>query len=194
MSATRIEWTEPTWNPVTGCTKISPGCQHGYAEAMARRLQAMGAAGYARGFGLTLHEDRLDQPLGRTKPTVYFTNSMSDLFHEDVPDAFIERVLAVTHRTPQHTYPILTKRAKRLPAFFASRPVPANVGLGVTVEDRRYGLPRIDRLRQVPARVRCFKPWGAWGPDGVRRDQKANGRVLAGRLWDERPEIAGALL
>ena len=114
----------------------------------------MGAPGYARGFALTLHEDRLDPPLRRRKPTVFFTGSMADLFHDNVPDAFIERVLAVAHRTPRHTYLMLTKRAERLPGFFASRPVPNNVWLGVTVEDRRYGLPRIEHLRQVQARVR----------------------------------------
>ena len=154
MSDSKIEWTEQTWNPVTGCTKISPGCKFCYAEVMAQRLQAMGAAGYARGFELTLHEERLHQPLRRRKPTVYFVNSMSDLFHEDVPEAFIERVMAVAQRTPHHTYQILTKRAERLPRFFGQRAVPTNVWLGVSVEDRRYGLPRIDHLRQVAARVR----------------------------------------
>jgi len=130
MSDSKIEWTEQSWNPVTGCTKVSPGCKFCYAEVMAQRLQAMGAAGYARGFALTLHEERLHQPLRRKKPTVYFVNSMSDLFHEDVPDAFIERVMTVAQRTPQHTYQILTKRADRLPRFFGQRPVPANVWLG----------------------------------------------------------------
>lgn len=154
MSESKIEWTEQTWNPVTGCTKVSPGCKHCYAETMALRLQAMGTAGYQNGFALTLHEDRLQQPLRRKKPTVYFVNSMSDLFHEDVPDAFIEQVMAVTAQTPQHTYQVLTKRAERLPLFFQQRPVPINVWLGVTVEDRRYGLPRIDHLRQVDTRIR----------------------------------------
>jgi protein gp37 len=154
MSESKIEWTEQTWNPVTGCTKVSPGCKHCYAEVMAQRLQAMGAAGYPRGFALTLHEERLNQPLRRKKPTVYFVNSMSDLFHEDVPDAFIERVLAVAAQTPRHTYQLLTQHADRLPRFFESRPVPGNVGLGVSVENRRYGLPRIDHLRPVAARVR----------------------------------------
>ena len=154
MSASKIEWTEQTWNPVTGCTKISPGCKHCYAERMALRLQAMKAAGYERGFTLTLHPARLKQPLQRKKPTIYFVNSMSDLFHEEVPDAFIEQVMTVADRTPQHTYQILTKRADRLSRFFGQRAVPANVWLGVTVEDRRYGLPRIEHLRQVPARVR----------------------------------------
>lgn len=154
MSTSKIEWTEQTWNPVTGCTKVSPGCKHCYAERMALRLQAMNAPGYARGFELTLHADRLDQPIRRKKPTIYFVNSMSDLFHEEVPDAFIEQVMTVADRTPQHTYQVLTKRADRLSRFFGQRTVPANVWIGVTVEDRRYGLPRIEHLRQVPARVR----------------------------------------
>ena len=154
MNQSKIEWTEQTWNPVTGCTKISPGCKHCYAEVMAHRLQAMGAAGYDHGFALALHEARLQQPLKRKKPTVYFVNSMSDLFHEDVPDAFIEQVMAVAAQTPQHTYQILTKRAERLPIFFSRRMAPDNVWLGVSVEDRRYGLPRIDYLRQVAARIR----------------------------------------
>lgn len=154
MSESKIEWTEQTWNPVTGCTKISPGCKNCYAETLAIRLQAMKAAGYERGFALALHPARLQQPLQRKKPTVYFVNSMSDLFHEDVPDTFIEQVMAVAWRTPQHTYQILTKRAERLPRFFGQRAVPTNVWLGVSVENRQHGLPRIDHLRQVTARVR----------------------------------------
>ncbi|MFO7642283.1 MAG: phage Gp37/Gp68 family protein [Candidatus Competibacteraceae bacterium] len=154
MRESKIEWTEQTWNPVTGCTKISPGCKFCYAEVMAHRLQAMGAAGYQHGFAPTLHEERLQQPLRRKKPTIYFVNSMSDLFHENVPDAFIEQVMTVAAQTPQHTYQILTKRAERLPQFFSQRPAPANVWLGVSVENRRHGLPRIDHLRQVNARVR----------------------------------------
>jgi len=154
MSESKIEWTEQTWNPVTGCTKVSPGCKFCYAEVMAQRLQAMGAAGYQRGFALTLHEERLQQPLRRKKPTVYFVNSMSDLFHEDVPDAFIEQVMAVAAQTSHHTYQILTKRAERLSQFFSRHSVPVNVWLGVSVENRQYGLPRIDDLRCVPAHVR----------------------------------------
>jgi len=174
MSESRIEWTEQTWNPVTGCTKVSPGCRHCYAERMALRLQAMNAPGYARGFDLILHEDRLGQPLERKKPTVYFVGSMADLFHEDVPDAFVDRMLAVIRQTPRHTYLLLTKRAERLPRFFANRPVPGNVWLGVTVEDRRYGLPRIDLLRQVPARVRFLSVEPLLG--------------LHQRSWEEREE------
>ncbi len=150
----KIEWTEQTWNPTTGCTKISPGCKHCYAEVMARRLHAMGAGGYEKGFGLALHPGRLVQPLARRKPTVYFVNSMSDLFHRDIPDSFLDEVFAVIDQTPQHTYQILTKRAERLPEYFTRRPCPPNIWLGVSVEDRAYGLPRIDYLRQVEAPVR----------------------------------------
>ena len=127
MAISRIEWTEQIWNPVTGCAKVSPGCKHCYAERMALQLQAMAAPGYTRGFALTLHADRLDLPLGRKKSTLYFVCSMADLFHEDVPDAFIDRVLETMHRTPWHIYQFLTKRAERLPEFFASRPMPPNV-------------------------------------------------------------------
>lgn len=149
-----IEWTEQTWNPTTGCTKISPGCKNCYAEIMAHRLHAMAAPGYENGFELALHESRLKQPLERKKPTVYFVNSMSDLFHRDVPDAFLDRVFEVITSTPRHTYQILTKRAERLPEYFANRPCPRNVWLGVSVEDRKYGLPRIDLLRKADACIR----------------------------------------
>lgn len=155
MSArSKIEWTEQTWNPATGCDKVSPGCKHCYAETMAGRLQAMGAAGYERGFELSLHPHRLDQPLRRKKPTVYFVNSMSDLFHESIPDDYLDQVLEVIRKTPHHTYQILTKRADRLPEYFKDRACPGNVWLGVTVEDRKYGVPRIDYLRQVDAAIR----------------------------------------
>ncbi len=153
-TASKIEWTEQTWNPVTGCTKVSPGCKHCYAETMARRLKAMGASGYDRGFKLTLQPERLDQPLERKKATVWFVNSMSDLFHKDVPDAYIDRVFDSIRKTPHHTYQILTKRSERLPRYFATRTVPANVWLGVSVENRKYGKPRIDDLRQVQAPIR----------------------------------------
>jgi hypothetical protein len=150
----RIEWTEQTWNPTSGCTKISPGCKHCYAEVMASRLQAMGSSGYENGFKLALHPLRLSQPLQRKKSTTYFVNSMSDLFHEDIPDAFLDDVFSVIKRTPQHIYQILTKRAHRLPLYFATRDCPENVWLGVSVEDRAYGLPRIEHLRQVNSTVR----------------------------------------
>jgi protein gp37 len=154
MAESSIEWTEHTWNPVTGCTKISPGCKHCYAETMARRLKAMGATGYEHGFALTLHPERLEQPVRRKAPTTFFVNSMSDLFHEDVPVAFIESVLDVVRRTPQHTYQILTKRGDRLEEFFGNRECPTNAWLGVSVEDKKYGVPRIAHLRRIKAAVR----------------------------------------
>lgn len=150
----RIEWTEQTWNPSVGCTKISPGCKNCYAEAMARRLKAMGTPGYANGFNLTLLPERLEDPVKRKKPTVYFVNSMSDLFHERVPDEYIEKVFDVIKRTPHHTYQVLTKRAARLARFFKARSVPRNAWMGVSVEDKKYGVARIDHLRKVPASIR----------------------------------------
>lgn len=153
-SDSKIEWTEQTWNPTTGCTKISPGCKHCYAEVMAKRLQAMGTPGYQNGFEMSLIESRLDQPLKRKSPTVYFVNSMSDLFHEDIPDSFIDRVFEVIQRTPHHTYQILTKRADRLSKYFKDKCVSMNVWLGVSVEDKKYGVPRISDLRKVDAKIR----------------------------------------
>jgi protein gp37 len=154
---TKIDWTEETWNPTTGCTKVSDGCKHCYAELMAKRLQAMKSAGYENGFNFEVHPDRLDIPLKRKKPTMYFVNSMSDLFHDDVPDSFIIEVFEVMERCPQHTFQVLTKRAERMAAFFSScarkRP-PANVWLGVTVENQAHGLPRIEHLRRIDASVR----------------------------------------
>ena len=241
MAESKIEWTEQTWNPTTGCTKVSPGCKHCYAETMAGRLKTMGATGYEAGFALALHPGRLLQPMTRKKATIWFVNSMSDLFHEDISDAFLDRVFETIRATPQHTYQILTKRAERLPEYFSGRECPRNVWLGVSVEDRRYGAPRIDFLRSVNATVRflsveplledvglinlagiqwvivggesgpkarpmrpewvdavrrqCdtqgaaffFKQWGGWGADGVKRNKKANGRLLHGRTWDELP-------
>lgn len=150
----RIEWTELTWNPTTGCTKVSAGCKHCYAETMAKRLQAMGTRGYENGFALSVLPERLTQPLQRKKPTVYFVNSMSDLFHEDVPEAFLDQVFKVIEATPQHTYQILTKRSERLRDYFATRRPPLNAWLGVSVEDQAHGVPRIEDLRQVAATVR----------------------------------------
>jgi protein gp37 len=151
---TTIEWTEQTWNPTTGCTKVSPGCKHCYAETMALRLRAMGTPGYENGFRITLHENRLDQPKQRKKPTMYFVNSMSDLFHTKVPDDFIDKVFAVIADTPRHIYQVLTKNAERLPQYFAHRPCPKNVWLGVSVEDKKHGIPRIAKLCEVNAPIR----------------------------------------
>jgi len=153
-TGTNIEWTEMTWNPTVGCTKISPGCKNCYAEKMAERLMAMSTLGYENGFRLTLLPTRLNDPLRRKKPTVYFVNSMSDLFHEDVPFDYIDSVFEVIARAHWHTFQILTKRAERLAQYFETRTVPPNAWLGVSVEDRKYGVPRIDNLRTVNAVVR----------------------------------------
>ncbi len=150
----RIEWTEQTWNPTVGCTKVSPGCKNCYAEGMARRLKAMGLKGYENGFRLSLMPDRLAEPLGRRKPTVYFVNSMSDLFHEKVPFEYIARVFDVMERAHWHTFQVLTKRAERMAAYCADRRVPPNVWLGVSVENKKHGVPRIGVLRGIDTTIR----------------------------------------
>jgi len=150
----KIEWTEQTWNPVTGCTKISPGCKNCYAETMSRRLKLMGAKGYENGFELSLMYDRLTQPKKRKKPTMYFVNSMSDLFQENVPFSFVDSVLETITETPWHTYQILTKRSDLMYSYFSTRNVPNNAWLGVSVEDKKYGIPRISHLEKIDARTR----------------------------------------
>ena len=239
---TSIEWTELSWNPTTGCTKVSPGCENCYAETMAHRLKAMGLKGYENGFTLTLQPDRLKEPLSRRKSSMYFVNSMSDLFHQDVPDQYIKKVLSVISKANWHTFQILTKRAKRMEQFFKNKTIPNNLWMGVTVENQKYGLPRIDHLRHTAASTRfismeplledlglidlsgiswvivggesgskarpmkptwvlnikdqCrkqgsiffFKQWGRWGADGIKRSKKANGRLLLGRIWDNKPQ------
>jgi len=152
--ASRIEWTEQTWNPTIGCTKVSQGCKNCYAETMALRLKAMGVHGYENGFRLTLMPERLAEPLERKKPTVYFVNSMSDVFHEQVPFHYIEEIFDVILNAHQHTFQFLTKRAKRMEKFFRTRSVPPNAWLGVSVENQRYGIPRIDSLREIDTGIR----------------------------------------
>jgi protein gp37 len=154
-----IEWTESTWNPVTGCTKVSPGCKHCYAERMAMRLQAMGQANYERGFQVSLHEHALELPLGWKKPQTVFVNSMSDLFHDKVPEDFIRRVFDVMRRASWHTFQVLTKRAERMEKLGHELDWPSNVWMGVSVETRKY-LCRLDHLRRTPAHVRfiSFEP------------------------------------
>jgi protein gp37 len=148
-----IEWTESTWNPVTGCTKISSGCQHCYAERMARRLKAMGQPNYRHGFRVTTHAAALDLPLRWKQPQTVFVNSMSDLFHEDVPTEFILRVFEVMNRARQHRYQVLTKRAERLAELAPRLPWAPHIWMGVTVEKREY-TNRIDRLRGTGAHVK----------------------------------------
>lgn len=241
-SQSDIEWTEQTWNPITGCSKVSPGCKYCYAETLSKRLRAMGVRGYELGFNQvqTLPE-KLHQPLQRKKHTVYFVNSMSDMFHESVPFSFIDKIFRTITQAKQHTFQILTKRPQRMRKYFAIREVPDNAWLGVSVEDIKYGKPRIDVLREIDAKTRflsveplledlgtldldgirwvivggesgpharpmkkewalnvrnqCvnqsvdffFKQWGSWGHDGVKRNKKANGRLLDGVIWDEIP-------
>src|SRR5512147_853855 len=130
-----IEWTESTWNPITGCVKISPGCKHCYAERMSKRLQAMGQPNYANGFNLALHEHALELPLKWKKPQTIFVNSMSDLFMKDVPVDFIKKVFDIMRRAHWHTFQVLTKRADQLHAFSAELPWTPNIWMGVTVEN-----------------------------------------------------------
>ena len=145
-----IEWTEATWNPVTGCTKISPGCKHCYAERMSFRLQAMGQRNYANGFDLTLHERMLEKPLSWKKPQLIFVNSMSDLFHDEVPVDFILEVFDVMQRASWHQFQVLTKRSQRLLDLNSQIDWPDNVWMGVSVENQDY-TSRIDHLRKTDA-------------------------------------------
>jgi protein gp37 len=175
MSAlTSIEWTELTWNPVTGCDRVSPGCAHCYALTLARRLRAMGNPRYrldgerrtsGPGFGLNPHLDLVDLPRRWRKPSLVFVNSMSDLFHEDLPPAFVERVYRTIAETPRHTYQVLTKRPRRLLELAPRLPWPANLWMGVSIENRRF-VERADVLRQVPAAVRFISAEPLLGPLG----------------------------
>ena len=160
---TSIEWTTATWNPLTGCTKISPGCTHCYAERMSNRLRLMGQPNYVNGFDLTLHERMLDQPLRWKKPQSVFVNSMSDLFHKDVPVDFIRRVFDVMQEAHWHQFQVLTKRADRLEEVSPLLPWPDNVWQGVSVEDADYTF-RIDHLRRTGARTKFLSIEPLLGP------------------------------
>jgi protein gp37 len=154
-----IEWTDETWNPVTGCTQISPGCENCYALRMSHRLKAMGVANYRNAFELTTHDHVLEKPLSWKKPRKVFVNSMSDLFHRDVPVEFIKRVLDVCRRAHWHQFQILTKRSQRLARDAKLLDWPNNVWMGTSVESQEYAY-RVDHLREVPAAVRfiSFEP------------------------------------
>jgi protein gp37 len=232
----QIEWTDATWNPVTGCTKVSPGCKFCYAERMAGRLHAMGQHRYRNKFRSTLQPDLLEAPLHWSTPRVIFVNSMSDLFHDDVPDDFIKGVFDTIKRADHHVFQVLTKRSERLRSLAPELDWPRNLWMGVSVENQDY-VHRVRDLQRVPAfvkflsiepllgpvkrlplagihwvivggesgpgarpmqpewaraiRDRCqerevpffFKQWG-----GVWK--KRTGRVLDGRTWDERPDLA----
>jgi protein gp37 len=176
----KIEWTDATWNPVTGCTKVSAGCDHCYAERLALRLQKMGSKRYRNGFALTLHEDALELPLRWREPRRIFVNSMSDLFHGSVPTAFIDLVFDLMERASWHQFQVLTKRPGRMAAYltgtvvgrdgalirvprYAGRRVPDNVWLGTSVEDHRV-LDRVEHLRRIPAPVRFLSCEPLIGP------------------------------
>jgi protein gp37 len=251
----KIEWCEQTWNPIVGCQMVSEGCRNCYAAKMAYRLQAMQVRGYHQVAKKTANgsiqwtnqvrfiDEALHKPLKRKNPTIYFVNSMSDLFHEKVSFVMINEILRIIRQTPQHKYQILTKRATRMVEYFTTHRVPNNVWLGVTVEDRISGLPRLEELRKVQAKrflsieplledlgtidltgiawvivggesghearpmqkewvqniqSQCgkhkveffFKQWGTWGPDGVKRSKKENGRLFGGKIWQEIPSIS----
>jgi protein gp37 len=158
-----IEWTESTWNPVTGCTKISEGCQHCYAERMTKRLKAMGAAHYTNGFKLTTHRDALQLPLIWKKPQIIFVNSMSDLFHEDVPNAFIKDMFEVMRKAYWHKFQILTKRSERLLRLSKDLPWADNILMGVTVESEKH-LDRVPHLRESGAKTRFLSLEPLLGP------------------------------
>ncbi len=158
-----IEWTQATWNPVTGCTKVSAGCKHCYAERLARRLQAMGNPRYAAAFELTLHQDLLDLPLKWRQPRFVFVNSMSDLFHEAIPQDFLRAAFSTMEAASWHVFQILTKRADRLAELASHLPWPENVWMGVSVE-RQDLAPRVERLRQVPAAIRFLSCEPLIGP------------------------------
>ena len=158
-----IEWTEATWNPVTGCTKISPGCKHCYAERMAERLQAMGQPNYKNGFDLTLQPQMLELPLRWRTPQTIFVNSMSDLFHDEVPLAYIQRVFDVMRRAHWHRFQVLTKRASRLAELDPEIEWASNIWMGVSVESAKY-VDRIDDLRRTRAHVRFLSLEPLLGP------------------------------
>ena len=242
MKTTKIEWTDKTWNPITGCTKISAGCANCYAEIMSKRLRAMKQDKYKNGFILTMHNNVLDEPIKWKKPHTIFVCSMSDLFHENVPFSFIDKVVETIKSTPQHNYQILTKRANRMAEYFSDKIIPKNAWLGVTV-DIASSKSRIDFLRNLNAPIKflsCeplledlgdmnldgidwvivggesgakarpmkeewvqsikvqtekqgsaffFKQWGTWGSDGIKRNKKANGKLINGKVYQAMPTL-----
>jgi protein gp37 len=156
----KIEWTDATWNPIRGCTKISPGCAHCYAETFAERFRGVAGHPYEQGFDLRLIPEKLAEPLSWGKSRMVFVNSMSDLFHEDVADAYIEQVCQVMVQVPRHTFQVLTKRSERMRDLLRTRlafaALEAHIWFGVSVENRKHGVPRIEHLREAPAGLRML--------------------------------------
>ncbi len=170
MRRSTIEWTESTWNPVTGCDKVSPGCKHCYAERMAKRLKAMGQYNYRNEFELTLHKHAVEMPLKLKSPQVIFVNSMSDLFHDAVPLEFIQEIFTVMNKANQHTYQVLTKRSERLAELAHKLPWAPNIWMGVSVENSDYTY-RIDDLRTTDAEVKFLSLEPLLGPlPGINLD------------------------
>ena len=159
----KIEWTETTWNPVTGCTKISHGCKHCYAERMSKRLQAMGMEKYRRGFEVIVHESVLQEPLRWKKPSLVFVNSMSDLFHKTVSTEFVQSVFDVMNQAPQHTFQVLTKRPGRVSQLDARLDWTPNIWLGTSIESKRW-LHRLDQLKATGARTKFLSLEPLLGP------------------------------
>jgi len=153
MNKSKIEWTESTWNPVSGCNKVSRGCDNCYAERMAVRLQAMGTRGYENGFEVTLHPHALEKPLKMKKPQVIFVNSMSDIFHDKIPDEYIIKIFEIMNKAHWHTFQVLTKRPKRLKKIVDKLKWTKNIWMGVTVEANEY-VDRVDYLRNCPANIK----------------------------------------
>ncbi len=175
----RIEWTQATWNPVTGCTKVSPGCAYCYAEAFTLRFRRGGP--YLPGeTTITLHHDRLDLPLRWRAPRLIFVNSMSDLFHESVPDSFISAVFQVMCQAPQHRFQVLTKRHERLASLAPLLPFPDNVWIGVSIENQYWAERRIPELKRVPAKLRFLSCEPLLGPVNLRTHLKGLHWVIAG--------------
>ncbi|GAK60812.1 Gp37Gp68 family protein [Candidatus Vecturithrix granuli] len=160
---TKIEWTDTTWNPVTGCTKVSSGCKYCYAERMAIRLRAMGQERYKNGFEVTLHHDLIEEPFKWIKPRIIFVNSMSDLFHEDIPFEFIQQIFHTMAQCPQHIFQILTKRSERLRRLAHQLNWPENVWIGVSIENEST-IHRLDDLKHVPAFIRFLSCEPLLGP------------------------------
>lgn len=163
MASSKIEWTNATWNPLTGCTKISPGCKFCYAERMSKRLNAMGVAKYKNSFKLTLHEDALDAPLHWPHPQIIFVNSMSDMFHEDVPEEFIQKVFNTMRIAHWHQFQVLTKRSERLAELNSQLEWSSNIWMGVSVGNSNY-LYRIEHLRETQARIKFLSIEPLIGP------------------------------
>ncbi len=178
-SRSAIEWTESTWNPVTGCTQVTPGCAHCYAKTFAQRFQGVPGHPYEQGFDLKLWPDRLDVPLRWRRPRMIFVNSMSDLFHEDVPLSFVQQVFATMERAEHHVFQVLTKRHERLAELAPSLPWPSNVWMGVSIENKRWAR-RADYLRQVPAAVRFISAEPLLGPLGDSLDLAGIDWLIAG--------------